>query len=444
MNSIDKRLEKIGIQIPRILMPGKNTDMQKWAVVACDQYTSELDYWEGVKTFIGNSPSTLNLIYPECYLEEENPEDRIKQINLNMSEYLKNDTLIENEPAFFLVKRSTDTNISRYGLMVALDLEAYDYSKDSTSLIRATEGTIVDRIPPRKKIRINATVELPHILVLIDDPEEQVIGPLKNRIDKLEVVYDFDLMKGSGHISGYKISDPSLIEGIISALENLADKESFIKRYSKEEVLLYAMGDGNHSLATAKATWEEIKSNYSGTDLMKHPARWALVELENIHDKGITFEPIHRVLFNMNKDSFFREIEKSVSFSFENCNSVDIIMDIIKSQSGNEHKIGYCDSETMGIIKIKNPSSIIPAGTIQKIIDSYIKNEENTVVDYIHGEDVTEKLGTRKNNCGIFLPAVDKNDFFRTVVQDSAFPRKTFSMGEAHEKRFYVESRRIR
>ncbi|MCK5198097.1 MAG: DUF1015 family protein, partial [Spirochaetales bacterium] len=285
MNNIDKRLEKIGIQIPRILMPAKDSDMQKWAVVACDQYTSELEYWEDAKNFIGESPSTLNLVYPECYLEEDNPEERIEQINFNMNKYLKNDILLENEAAFFLVKRNTGTELSRYGLMVALDLEAYDYSKNSISLIRATEGTIVDRIPPRKKIRINATVELPHILVLIDDPEGLVIEPLKAMIDKLEVVYDFDLMKESGHISGYKITDPSVIEGIISALERLSDKESFKKKYSKEDVLLYAMGDGNHSLATAKATWEEIKSNYSGTDLMKHPARWALVELENIHDK---------------------------------------------------------------------------------------------------------------------------------------------------------------
>ncbi|MCK5201633.1 MAG: DUF1015 family protein, partial [Spirochaetales bacterium] len=202
--------------------------------------------------------------------------------------------------------------------------------------------------------------------------------------------------------------------------------------------------DGNHSLATAKATWEEIKSNYSGTDLMKHPARWALVELENIHDKGITFEPIHRVLFNMNKDKFFSEIGNFCSYSFKNQNSVDEVMTSIKIQSKNEHKIGYCDSETMGVIIIKDPAATIPAGTIQKIIDSYITNDKDAIVDYIHGEDVTEKLGRQKNNCGIFLPAVDKNDFFRTVVMDSAFPRKTFSMGEAHEKRFYVESRRIR
>lgn len=443
MESIDRRLENIGIQIPRILMPQKDTDMQKWAVVACDQYTSELDYWEDVELFIGQSPSTLNLVYPECFLEEPNPEERIKLINLNMGNYLKENILFENEPAFFLVKRNTGTESSRYGLMVALDLEAYDYSKDSTSLIRATEGTIVDRIPPRKKIRINAPVELPHILVLIDDPEKQVIEPLISIINNLEQVYDFDLMKKSGHISGYKISDSDLIEGIISGLENLSDKDSFKKKYSTENVLLYAMGDGNHSLATAKATWEEIKNNFSGPDLMKHPARWALVELENIHDKGITFEPIHRVLFNMSKDSFFNEIRKSSPYIFESCDSVDEIITMIQKQSGKEQKIGYCDSEMMGVITINVPTATIPAGTIQKIIDAYLQENGEAYVDYIHGKDVTENLGTQKNNCGIFLPAVDKSDFFKTVVLDSAFPRKTFSMGEAHEKRFYVESRRI-
>ncbi len=445
MKISDKRLEKIGIKIPRILMPVKGTDMQKWAVVACDQYTSELDYWEDVENFIEDSPSTLNLVYPECYLEESNPDERISRINKYMSDYLNNSILVENEPAFFLVKRSTgpDTPV-RYGLMVALDLEAYDYSRDSTSLIRATEGTIVDRIPPRKKIRINATVELPHILVLIDDPEKRVIEPLVGMIDKLETLYDFDLMKQSGHISGYKVSDPDLIENIISGLENLADPEKFRAKYSKDDILLYAMGDGNHSLATAKATWEEIKQSYRGDDLMNHPARWALVELENIYDDGIIFKPIHRVLFNFDKTAFFDEIKKAGSYSYTELKSVNEIMAGIEKQNDNEHKIGYCDSETKGILTIKNPSATIPAGTIQKIIDSYLIADKNSYVDYIHGEDVTEKLGTKEKNCGIFLPAVDKNDFFRTVVMDSAFPRKTFSMGEAHEKRFYVESRRIR
>ncbi|MEA1911582.1 MAG: DUF1015 domain-containing protein, partial [Spirochaetota bacterium] len=370
--------------------------------------------------------------------------ERIKNINLNMDKYLKEGILIENEPAFFLVKRDTGTETPRYGLMVALDLEAYDYSKDSTSLIRATEGTIVDRIPPRKKIRINAPVELPHILVLIDDSDKLVIEPLSSKISLLEKVYDFDLMKKSGHISGYKITDQTLIDGIISGLEKLSDKTSFKQKYSKEDVLLYAMGDGNHSLASAKATWEEIKSSYTGTNLMSHPARWALVELENIYDKGITFEPIHRVLFNFNKDLFFKEIERSSTYKFINFDSIEKIMDELRQQKGKEQKIGYCDSDKLGIIIIEDPSATIPAGTIQKVIDTYLKTDNKASVDYIHGEDVTLKLGIKDNNCGIFLPAVDKNDFFRTVVMDSAFPRKTFSMGEAHEKRFYVESRRIR
>jgi Protein of unknown function (DUF1015) len=441
---LDKRLEKLGIKIPRILMPGKNIPMDKWAVVACDQYTSELDYWEDVRKYIQDSPSTLNLVYPECFLEEQNPEARIKDINMSMEKYLNDGTLIENEPAFFLVKRNTGSDISRFGLMVALDLEAYDYSKDSKSLIRATEGTIVDRIPPRKKIRINAPVELPHILVLIDDPKKLVIEPLTEKISSLEQVYDFDLMKKGGHITGYKISDPTLIEGIISGLESLSDKNRFKNKYTKEDVLLYAMGDGNHSLATAKATWEEIKVNFTGNNLMNEPARWALVELENIYDEGITFEPIHRVLFNVNANNFFNEIENFSSYKFKDYNSIEDIMLELKDQKGKEQKIGYCDSEKRGIITVLNPSVTIPAGTIQKIIDSYIQKDKKSYVDYIHGEDVTMKLGIKENNCGIFLPVVDKNNFFKTVVMDSAFPRKTFSMGEAHEKRFYIESRRIR
>jgi len=444
MNDTNKRLEKIGIQIPRILMPSKDISMEKWAVVACDQYTSERDYWKDVEKNTKDSPSTLNLVFPECYLEDPNPDERIKNINQNMDKYIKEEVLVETEQAFFLVKRNTGSGKPRYGLMVALDLEAYDYTKDSTSLIRATEGTIIDRIPPRKKIRINAPLELPHILVLIDDPGKTVIEPLISQINKLEQVYDFDLMKESGHISGYKVSNTDLTEKIISALEELNNKEKFKEKYSKEDVLLYAMGDGNHSLATAKATWEEIKTNSKNNDIMNHPARWALVELENIYDEGIIFEPIHRVLFNVNTDKFFNEIQKISSYKFKEIDSIEKIMELIRNQTGSEQSAGYCDSEKKGIITIENPSATIPAGTFQKIIDKYIINNKKSNVDYIHGKDVTLKLGSENNNCGIFLPAVDKNDFFRTVIMDSAFPRKTFSMGEAHEKRFYIESRKIR
>ncbi len=444
MNDINKRLEHIGIQIPRILMPSKDISMEKWAVVACDQYTSERDYWKDVEKNTNNSPSTLNLVFPECYLEDPNPDERIKNINQNMDKYLEEEVLVESEKAFFLVKRNTGSGKPRYGLMVALDLEAYDYSKDSTSLIRATEGTIIDRIPPRKKIRINAPLELPHIIVLIDDPEKTVIEPLISQITKLEQVYDFDLMKESGHISGYKVSNKDLTEKIISALEELNNKEKFKKKYSKDNVLLYAMGDGNHSLATAKATWEEIKGNSKNNNIMSHPARWALVELENIYDEGIIFEPIHRVLFNVNTEKFFNEIQKISSYKFKEIDSIDKIIKLISKQTGPEQSAGYCDSEKKGIITIEKPSATIPAGTFQKIIDNYIDNDKKSHVDYIHGKKVTLKLGSENNNCGIFLPSVDKNDFFRTVIMDSAFPRKTFSMGEAHEKRFYIESRKIR
>jgi len=444
MNNINKRLEQIGIQIPRILMPSKNISMKKWAVVACDQYTSERGYWKDVEKITEDSPSTLNLVFPECYLEDPDPDERIKNINQNMNQYLNAGVLVEGEQAFFLVKRSTGSGKPRYGLMLALDLEAYDYSKGSTSLIRATEGTIIDRIPPRKKIRINAPLELPHILVLIDDPEKTVIEPLISQIKKLEQVYDFDLMKDSGHISGYRISDMNLTEKIISSLEELNNKDRFKEKYSKDDVLLYAMGDGNHSLATAKATWEEIKTNSNESEIMSHPARWALVELENIYDEGIIFEPIHRVLFDVDTDSFFKEIDKASTYKFKEIDSIDKIMKIISNQTGPEQSAGYCDSQKKGIITIANPSSTIPAGTFQKIIDSYLGKDKKSYVDYIHGQEVTLKLGSKNTNCGIFLPAVDKNDFFRTVVMDSAFPRKTFSMGEAHEKRFYIESRKIR
>lgn len=326
--------------------------------------------------------------------------------------------------------------------MVALDLEAYDYSKDSTTLIRATEGTIIERIPPRKKIRIGAPLELPHIMVLIDDPDKTVIEPLTAQLDRLQKIYDFDLMKEGGHLTGYKI-DQSRMESIADALTKLADPKSFEKRYGSKDVLLFAMGDGNHSLATAKAVWEEIKANKtSDSDIMNHPARWALVEVENIYDEGLIFEPIHRVLFDIDTKEFLKTFSSVGAVNFKKLDSVDAIMESIKTKDEIQ-RIGYVDEEQIGVIEVQDSNSTIAAGTVQAVMDSYLSAHKESSVDYIHGEDVTIKLGRKPGNCGILLPALDKGDFFKTVILDGALPRKTFSMGEAHEKRFYVEARKI-
>ncbi len=444
MFDLEKRMEKLGIKMPEVYLPADTDKMKEWAVVACDQYTSDTGYWEDVKRLTDNAPSTLNLIYPECYLDENNPEERIKSINDTMRSYLEKGILKKNEPSFYLVKRQNGENGTyRLGLIAALDLEKYDYSRDSTSLIRATEGTIEDRIPPRKRIRKDAPLELPHILVLIDDPEKSVIEPLARRVSDFKQMYNFDLMKGGGHIEGYMINDRETVISIVEALEKIADADSFKKKYGSEDILLYAMGDGNHSLATAKAVWEEIKrDNPSDPDLMNHPARWALVELENIHDDGIVFEPIHRVLFNCPSELFLNELKKYSSCRIEDKSSVDEVVSSIKEQKPYQ-KIGYCDESILGTIAIEHPSATITAGTIQKVIDSIINSNPDVSIDYIHGKEETEKLGKQKGNIGIFLPAIDKHSFFHTIVKDKAFPRKTFSMGEADEKRYYIECRKI-
>jgi len=443
MRSLEDKFSKVGMIIPHILMPRKDIDLHKWAVVACDQYTSEPEYWSSVAQEVGSAPSTLNLIFPEVYLEDGDKDQRIERINAAMEEYLSQGVLEDQGQAFFLVQRHTPDASPRWGLMAALDLEQYDFSKDSTSLIRATEGTILDRIPPRKQIRNNASIELPHIMVLIDDPEKTVIEPCAADTGSFEKVYDFDLMKNGGHITGYKILDENSLQRIADAMHKLANPEAFAKKYGAEDVLLFAMGDGNHSLATAKAVWEDIKQGHSGDkDVMQHPARWALVEIENIYDDGLVFEPIHRVLFNSDFNQFSSELEKIGSVEFTALSSTDEVMTRVTSDH-TQHIIGYVDAERTGVFTVKNPNSTIAAGTAQEAIDALVQLEA-TSVDYIHGQGSTETLGRKKGNIGLFLPALDKSDFFRTVIHDGALPRKTFSMGEANEKRYYVESRKIK
>jgi hypothetical protein len=326
---------------------------------------------------------------------------------------------------------------------LCLDLEAYDYNKGSSSLIRATEGTIVDRLPPRIKIREGATIELPHILVLIDDPDRTVIEPLAAAKNRLEKLYDFDLMFDSGHLTGYAVHE-ELENKVVDTLGGLANPETFAAKYEigkDEPVLLFAMGDGNHSLATAKAIWEKVKPQVG----MDHPARYALVEIENVHDEGLEFEPIHRVLFGLKKD-LFAELETyfGANFSYKPVANAEEMVRVVDSAEGENQSIGLVGGgKAFGVIEIANPASNLPVGTIQPFIDAFLKAGGAEKVDYVHGKDVTVKLGSQPGNAGIYLPGMDKSDLFKTVILDGALPRKTFSMGEAREKRFYMEARKI-
>ncbi len=442
MSNLNKALLALGVHIPKIMLPDLKNDLSSWAVVACDQYTSEREYWKTVEDITSGKPSTLNIIYPEVYLEDGDSDKRIATINENMKKYIDENVINELDACFVLVDRKTSHSQSRKGLMIALDLECYDYTKGSSALIRATEGTVIDRLPPRIKIRQNASIELPHIMVLIDDPDKTVIEPLFSKTADLEKLYDFDLMMNGGHIKGYKVSDERDISDITNALLKLAQKDTFCNKYnigSDNDILLFAVGDGNHSLASAKGHWENVKADLTLAEQQSHPARYALVELVNVHDDGLVFEPIHRVLFNVNAEDLLKEF----SSFYGSTTCVDECA-CNNMTEGMGHNFRYVTATGHGTITINNPVSNLEVGTLQTFLDSYINTHPKVKLDYIHGEDVVTKLGSQPGNMGIYLPSMNKTDLFKTVILDGALPRKTFSMGEAEEKRFYLECRKIK
>ena len=401
--------------------------MYKWCVVACDQYTSEPDYWNEVKSIVGDEPSTLNLTLPEIYLEESDVEERIKKINENMEEYLNNDLFTEYTDSMIYLERTQNDGKVREGLMGIVDLEDYSYEKGSQTLIRATEKTVIERIPPRMKVRENALLELPHIMILIDDPEKDIIENLKNKVTDSDVVYDTDLMQKGGHIKGYKLSEETINE-VVSKLENLADKDNFEKKYDVTDkgVLLFAMGDGNHSLATAKACYEKLKESM-GDEALNSPARYALVELVNLHSEALEFEAIHRVIFDVDVEDLVKSLNEYYTINEE----------------GNGQKFELITKDYDKVLYIENPKSNIPVGSIQMFLDEYLANHAGKI-DYIHGDDTTKEMASKEGNVGIIFDAMSKGDLFKTVILDGALPRKTFSMGHAHDKRFYLEARKIK
>ena len=406
-----------------ILLPKlSGGEMTKWAVVACDQYTSERDYWSETAKIVGGAPSTLNLILPEVYLGDGDEEERIAKINRTMRDYLKSDLFEEHKNCFILTKRTQKDGRLRPGLVGVIDLEMYDYNKGSKSQVRATEATVASRIPPRVKIRKNAPLELPHIMILIDDPKKTVIEPLLTR--ELSRVYDFELMQNGGHLEGFEVSGKDA-EGVLKALDRLADKDLFNERYglNGEEVLLYAMGDGNHSLATAKECYEQKKREGSPDAEL---ARYALVEIVNLHCEALEFEAIHRVIFDTNFDKLYKEMTEYLGLTTKKCAQEFTVI-----FGGKAEKLG-----------ITKPGSNLTVGSLQRFIDEYLEKNGGDV-DYIHGEDVVRKICENGGAMGFLLPSMQKSELFPTVIKDGALPRKTFSMGHANDKRFYCEVRRI-
>jgi len=449
-----ERFQKVGLTVPSIILPKADVDLEKWTVVACDQFTSEKEYWAQVESFVGDSPSALHLIFPEAYLGDSGGKTRIKQIREHMRNYLQSGTVSPLSPGFIYVDRKTPYTNSRKGLLVAIDLEEYDYNKGAETLVRATEGTILDRLPPRIKIREGATMELPHIMVLIDDPDKSIIEPLAaeagEKEGRLQKLYDFDLMMNSGHLTGYLVNEEPLLTQVLLGLENLIKPDNYTKKYGiHESPLLFAVGDGNHSLATAKAVWERLKKSASDQkNILSHPARYALVELVNLYDEGLTFEPIHRVVFNVEVNTVFEAMKNYYTCEIEYINGLNISADLESAKTDTKQEVGlqqfgFITNHGAGIIKIKNPPSNLEVGTLQTFLDDFLATHQGSKVDYIHGAEVVTTLGSQPGRIGFYLPVMDKRDLFKTVILDGALPRKTFSMGEAVEKRFYLESRRI-
>ncbi|MCB9144970.1 MAG: DUF1015 domain-containing protein [Anaerolineales bacterium] len=437
-----KIISDIGIQIPTVYLPKPGIDPQKWAVIACDQFTSEPEYWNDVEKVVGDAPSTLRLTFPEVYLEGEGGDERIKNIQAAMKKYM-DDGILQPHDGFVYVERQTLHGKTRKGLVLCLDLEAYDFNKGSSSLIRATEGTIIDRLPPRIKIREGAMLEFPHILVLIDDPNKTVIEPLAAAKEKFETLYNFETMLGSGHLAGYAV-DAAFENQVVEALRGLAKPDTFASKYDLDSnlpILLFAMGDGNHSLATAKAIWEKIKGEVG----MDHPARYALVEIENVHDEALEFEPIHRVVFGLKKD-VFAEMQAffGANYKYTAVASGAEMIQRVDHASGENQLIGVVGGgQQFGVVEISNPPTNLAVGTIQSFLDPFVKNGGAEKIDYVHGEDVVERLSLQSGNVGFYVAGMHKNELFKTVILDGALPRKTFSMGEAKEKRFYMEARKI-
>lgn len=412
-----------------ILLP-KDCGLNKWSVVACDQYTSQPEYWARVSKHVGKAPSALHLILPESCLEGPDVEQDISEINLTMARYLKEGRFQTYPNSIFYVERKLENGQVRHGLIGMVDLEEYDYEPGSSALIRATEGTVLSRIPPRIAVRKNAPIELPHILLLFDDPDKMIIKPLSDGIDEMEQVYDFDLMEHGGHITGWKISEEQM-EYVAKTLTAFADPDVFNDRYGTKDlpVLLFAAGDGNHSLATAKESYERQKRLTPPEQWANIPARYALAELGNLHDASLEFEPIHRIVFGVDPEHLLAALIAAYPGAHYG--------------PGEGHVLEYVYGGKEGCVTVPNPNAQLPVGTLQVFLDEYLKKESGRI-DYIHGEYVTRELALQPKSIGFLLPAMGKDELFPTVIHDGVLPRKTFSMGEAHDKRFYLEARKIR
>jgi uncharacterized protein (DUF1015 family) len=421
--------QNMGVGIPEILLPSLNTNMKKWAVIACDQFTSQPDYWMQVERTVGNAPSILHMILPEVYLNYEGLTDNIKNIDHVMHDYIEKGILEQLPRGIMLVERIMEGTV-RKGLIMMVDLECYDYIAQNKPLIRATEKTLLERIPPRVTIRQEAPLETSHVMAMMDDPRDSVIGPVYKIKDELEKLYDFDLMLGGGRIRGYFVENEDVLNEVLRAMSKLPLRDG----------MRYCVGDGNHSLAAAKTVWDLAKENMSEEERENHPLRFAMCEFVNIHDDGIEFMPIHRVIFKVSPIAV-------LEFIVERLNKRGAKAKLMfgrwrggqEALKGNELPFLYRDGA--GKIVLEHTSRPLLLEEVQDILDDFMSQNQSSTIDYIHGQDVFENLAKSYDNLGLYFSPIPKDKFFDTVIECGVLPKKCFSMGEAEQKRYYVECR---
>lgn len=420
-------IQNMGVGIPEILLPSLNIKMNKWSVIACDQFTSQPEYWLQVEKLVGNSPSILHMILPEVYLNYEGISDNIDKIKLVMHDYIQKGILEQLPRGIMLTERTMGATV-RKGLVMTVDLECYDYNIQNKPLIRATEKTLLERIPPRVTIRQEAPLETSHVMIMMDDVQDSVIGPLYKKKDDLEKLYDFDLMLGGGKLRGYFVENQELLDSTMDALANLPVRDG----------MRFCVGDGNHSLAAAKTVWDIAKEKLSEEERENHPLRYALCEFVNIHDSGIEFMPIHRVIFKVNPIN-------CLEFIVDRLNRHGAKARILfgrwrgGSENANELPFRYRDGAGRIIIEHKNHPLIL--GDVQDILEDFLKESPNSTMDYIHGQESFEEFSKAYDNLGLYFAPIQKERFFDTVIECGVLPKKCFSMGEAEQKRYYTECR---
>lgn len=441
--------KKYALSVPDVLLPRDGSDLSRWAVIACDQFTQDHAYWQNVASFAGNNPSTINMILPEVFLEETGRAERLASIRKTMKQYLgSTDTTTCNTGVFappmhgfVYIERKTAYGRTRKGLVVAIDLDAYDWKPDSTALIRATEATIVDRIPPRMEIRRDAPIESPHIMLLVNDPGKIFVEAVGKGVKKQKTLYSSNLMCDSGSITGWAVSSEADLESVASAVRTLAQAGTT----ADGSCFLFAVGDGNHSLATAKAVWEEFKNAHqaeakAGTiDLENHSARFALVEIVNLYDDGLTFEPIHRVLFGTNTAEVTEYLAKKMGGNIQTVSTEHQMESLVSAK--NETRFGFVSKKTLTLLD--TPDSALAVSRLQPVLDGFLALHPAVKIDFIHGAEEVFRLGKENDTVSILLPPVEKDSFFTTISSGGPLPRKSFSMGEASEKRFYIECRKL-